>query len=872
MNNNQENSMAFLEKVKKQAKRLLKISKTNNLKVEINNLSEAQNIVAQINGYPDWHALSKNLNSNTVVNENINDLIVNSTNNSLETINLDLYNGIYALENQELILSFFELRNFPLEFQEAQNWINELKEKLSFNWNMEFHKVKIYLNFSKKEEEINTRYNVFKWSNILGINEEEFNQLFSINLNPKINNFGLKVTVVVSTISGMLLEHVSFCKLFKDNFINKKRISKEDALLLMSNYQEEENQIKNFEGNISLEKFIGSKDTDNFNWLYGIYNIFLRKTATKIVLSITPEKTEIEKFISENSEKNLIFLNGLWNSLNKKSYGSFEIEERMNLIFENEYQNESNKKGIPFINSSDENIMYLGNGYSTTENKIIFSRPGGGKSSLLNILNYDNILKNSEDGVLPYACFIDIGPSNKGIIDLLKNTVKDSLKEQIQYYKIKMSKEFVVNPFETQLGHRFPTPLEEESLVNLLLLLIAEFSEDKPIEGMMGLVQAVIKDMYRKLSDKENPKKYDRGVVKIVDQILDKLNAPIDYLTCWWDVVDLLFKNGYEYEAKVAQRYAVPLLADVMMSAQEEKIRNIYSKVIVPLTGENLIQYFNRSIVDSLNEFPVFAIPTTFDIGDNKIVCLDLDEVSKPGGFREKRITEVMYLYASIVAARQTKMFFNSVIFSEANCPKLYESYYKNKRNNLNKMHSITFDEFHRAGSSFSVMNQITNFTRNSRKYNFSIIVGTQSVDDFEKIAPYCSTVLVPTGEFYNANAANRIIKAIDLKDEGVKYDLKSKKFKFGSFLVKEITNRGEVEKIINLQLSSYLIWMLSSTFEDAWIKNKLIEKIGFFKAIKLLSQKFNNSAKPEVEKRRELNPLLSSEDILNGIVEEVLS
>ncbi len=35
MNNNQENSIAFLEKIKKQAKRLLKISKTNNLKIEI---------------------------------------------------------------------------------------------------------------------------------------------------------------------------------------------------------------------------------------------------------------------------------------------------------------------------------------------------------------------------------------------------------------------------------------------------------------------------------------------------------------------------------------------------------------------------------------------------------------------------------------------------------------------------------------------------------------------------------------------------------------------------------------------------------------------------------------------------------------------
>ena len=63
---NGQSATNFMHKIKKQAKRLFQLSKNNN-NLEIKNLSQAQELLAKINGYPDWHALEKNIsNSETL--------------------------------------------------------------------------------------------------------------------------------------------------------------------------------------------------------------------------------------------------------------------------------------------------------------------------------------------------------------------------------------------------------------------------------------------------------------------------------------------------------------------------------------------------------------------------------------------------------------------------------------------------------------------------------------------------------------------------------------------------------------------------------------------------------------------------------------
>ena len=65
--NNGQSATNFMHKIKKQAKRLFQLSKTTNNNLEINSLSKAQELLAQINGYPDWHALEKHISNSKII-------------------------------------------------------------------------------------------------------------------------------------------------------------------------------------------------------------------------------------------------------------------------------------------------------------------------------------------------------------------------------------------------------------------------------------------------------------------------------------------------------------------------------------------------------------------------------------------------------------------------------------------------------------------------------------------------------------------------------------------------------------------------------------------------------------------------------------
>ena len=142
-----------------------------------------------------------------------------------------------------------------------------------------------------------------------------------------------------------------------------------------------------------------------------------------------------------------------------------------------------------------------------------------------------------------------------------------------------------------------------------------------------------------------------QGIEPLVDDILDEIGFVLDEQTTWWEVTDALFLAGFHHEAMLAQRYAMPLLADAAAICRTPVIEDLYGKIKAP-TGEPLIQAFGRMISSAVREYPILSRVTEFDIGDARIVSLDLDEVAKSGGDAADRQTAVMYMLARYVLAR----------------------------------------------------------------------------------------------------------------------------------------------------------------------------------------------------------------------------
>ena len=83
---------------------------------------------------------------------------------------------------------------------------------------------------------------------------------------------------------------------------------------------------------------------------------------------------------------------------------------------------------------------------------------------------------------------------------------------------------------------------------------------------------------------------------------------PLDDLTTWWEVVDALFERGYIHEAIQAQRYAVPVLADIATQiALNQGILYGYDK--------DIREKARTALVDASEAYVVLKEPTRFDLG-----------------------------------------------------------------------------------------------------------------------------------------------------------------------------------------------------------------------------------------------------------------
>ncbi|HAU1881849.1 TPA: type IV secretion protein IcmB, partial [Legionella pneumophila] len=258
----------------------------------------------------------------------------------------------------------------------------------------------------------------------------------------------------------------------------------------------------------------------------------------------------------------------------------------------------------------------------TTWIDLVYARPGSGKSVLSNALNLALCLSGGLMR-LPRIAIIDIGPSSSGLISLLKEALPASKRHLVAYHRLRMTPDYSINPFDTQLGCRYPTALERSFLVNFMTLLTTPLGAAKPYDGMADLAGMVVDELYKSMADEFNPTPYAPGIEEFIDSILEEIGFVRDAKSTWWEVTDSLYSAGFVHEAMLAQRYAMPLLADAASICRTPSIEDLYEKITAP-TGESLINAFSRMISSAVREYPILSRVTSFDIGDARVVSLDL--------------------------------------------------------------------------------------------------------------------------------------------------------------------------------------------------------------------------------------------------------
>ncbi len=517
-----------------------------------------------------------------------------------------------------------------------------------------------------------------------------------------------------------------------------------------------------------------------------------------------------------------------------------------------------------------------GSNEQTTWIDLIYARPGSGKSVLSNTINLALCLAGGLQR-LPRIAIIDIGPSSSGLISLLKEALPLEQRHLVAYHRLRMTPDYSINPFDTQLGCRFPTPQERSFLVNFLTLLATPLGADKPYDGIPDMAGLVVDELYKNLADSGKAYPYTAGVEPIVDGILEEIGFVQDTHTTWWEVTDALFIAGFVHEATLAQRYGMPLIADAASICRTPIVEDLYGRITAP-TGESLINAFARMISSAVREYPVLSRVTSFDLGEARVVSLDLDEVAKSGGDAADRQTAVMYMLARYALARHYYLTEESV----NDMPSQYRDYHKNRVGELREdPKRIVFDEFHRTSRAKAVRDQVIIDMREGRKWNVQIALLSQSLDDFDSVMVEFATsvYIMDAGPAQTIEKSAKIFGLSSTAQTALRNRVHGPREGGATFLAQFATKSGMNTQLLTITLGPIELWAFSTTVEDATIRNKLYRRLGPVEARRVLANIApSGSIKGVVEKRlielKEEKGMITEESrlgILDQIVEHIL-
>ena len=522
-----------------------------------------------------------------------------------------------------------------------------------------------------------------------------------------------------------------------------------------------------------------------------------------------------------------------------------------------------------------------GSTVTTTWFDLIFAQPGAGKSVLMNALSLGTVLTAGVSR-LPFIAIIDIGPSSSGLISLIRDSLPPERRYEAAHYRLRMTAEYAINPFDTQLGCRYPLPDERAYLIELLTLLCTPPGQDKPYDGITQLIGFTLDEMFRWRDDKPagaEPRAYLPYIDHDVDEAIRAYNIHLPREPYWWDIVDILFDHGLVHEASLAQRHAVPTISDAVTASRRPQIRSLLEETKLSASTESIINAFERMIASAIREFPILAGITRFDVGGARICALDLMEVSPQGDESADRQTAILYMLARHTLVRSWWMGDDVIRL----LPERYRAYHAKRLVDIRESPKrICYDEFHRTSKSHAVRSQVIRDVREGRKWGVQIVLASQLLEDFDDAMVDLATGVWILGSTVSEKAIDKASERFGLSQSArgvVKGKLTGPRASGAPCLLVLSTNDGRYEQHLINTLGPIELWALSTSAEDVIIRTRLYARLGAQRARQVLASNFpGGSARNEIRRRVTLATEkgevegAATSKIIEELVEELVS
>lgn len=478
---------------------------------------------------------------------------------------------------------------------------------------------------------------------------------------------------------------------------------------------------------------------------------------------------------------------------------------------------------------------------------LIFAPSGSGKSFLMNQLN-QGILMSPGLEEIPYVTIVDVGPSSRLVMDQVRAMLPESKRRQIASIRIRNSKEFAVNPFDTQLGLDRPTQVDRDYLISVVATVVPGLG----IEGERFIGQ-VIDEAYKMLGRRSTQqRRWQSSMDDSVSKALEEIGFDLSERTFVWDVTDALFDAGRIGAAVTAQRYAVPRLPDLIKAARAKEILDAYGSAPSE-TGEPLLSVFDRGIQTALSEYEMISDVTRFDVGDARAVSIDLEEVVTSTDSEEgKRRAALMFLFARRLGAKNYFLRWPEI---EDLVPDRYRDYQERRIKGIEEaLKFLEYDEVHYATGIPPMAKRLQEDLRVGRKYKIVTMMASQLLQDFPPAAvDNCYTYFIlGAGTESTLDVLQRTFGLNASEIAAIKSECTMPGRLFGMFK----TTKGATSQVLYTGAGPFTQWSFTTSKDDGILREEVKRLLhgDYLRTLKMLAAAFPSGSCREAMERYRLS------------------
>ena len=517
------------------------------------------------------------------------------------------------------------------------------------------------------------------------------------------------------------------------------------------------------------------------------------------------------------------------------------------------------EEGSLLLRSPDGKPMSIRIG-SALQNDFVIAlaaSPGSGKSVLVGLLLMAHLLEGGHDE-LPPAAIIDIGYSALNNGRNLQDSLPEKYRHQVNVMVLRQTREHAVNPFDLPLGFRDPLPQHRARLLELLVMLCTPVGMTTPPDDMyetMGYLQDLVYKRYSDMFHDGAPKRWSQG--QNPDPRIDAFVAQgiasgryKDGRPHWWRLVDDLFRAGDPALAASAQRYAMPIVGDMIQLCRDPEVVARLGKIGKSHeASESLLDRISRYLESAVAEYPILSNYTVQNLQAARVNILDLAEVTAGSGANAAKNTSVMYLAARFAA---TGHWYVNPEEDPQRAPELYREYHKKEmKKTYEQPKFVIYDEFHRTEGAEPPRRVIDRDGREGRKYNIRMALSSQRLADYDEkfLAENCSTKYIMSAP----DDPKELIERFQLtpaEAEMLPY-LRGPSAIGSNILCLWTTKKGRYRMMLSDPVPLEWLWAFSTTSEDRGLLDALQRYVTPSQARKLAAARFGTSAKSVIEKRR---------------------